>query len=90
MVGGLGICGRPLLLCPIPGRFPAGFHQNGQNPEPESESTKISGTCGRLMCCLKYEQEAYEDLLKTSPKPESLWTLGGPGTVVDVNLLRQA
>ena len=53
--------------------------------------TKISGTCGRLMCCLKYEQEAYEDLLKTSPKPESFVdTPEGRGTVVDVNLLRQS
>ena len=52
--------------------------------------TKISGTCGRLMCCLKYEQEAYEDLLKTSPKNESFVdTVDGRGTVVDVNLLKQ-
>ena len=53
--------------------------------------TKISGTCGRLMCCLKYEQEAYEDLIKTSPKNESFVdTVDGRGTVVDVNLLRQS
>ena len=52
--------------------------------------TKISGTCGRLMCCLKYEQDAYEDLLKHSPKNESFVdTVDGRGTVVDVNLLRQ-
>ena len=52
--------------------------------------TKISGTCGRLMCCLKYEQEAYEDLLKTAPKNESFVdTPDGRGTVTEVNLLRQ-
>jgi hypothetical protein len=52
--------------------------------------TKISGTCGRLMCCLKYEQDAYEDLLKTTPKNESFVdTPDGRGTVIEVDLLRQ-
>ncbi|MCI8423886.1 MAG: hypothetical protein HFF50_10250, partial [Lawsonibacter sp.] len=52
--------------------------------------TKISGTCGRLMCCLKYEQEAYEDLVKKAPKQESfVETPDGAGTVSSVNLLRQ-
>ena len=52
--------------------------------------TKISGTCGRLMCCLKYEQDAYEDLLRTSPKAESFVdTPDGRGTVTEVDLLRQ-
>ncbi len=49
---------------------------------------KISGTCGRLMCCLKYEQEAYEDLLRTTPKVGALvGTVDGKGKVVEVNLL---
>ena len=53
--------------------------------------TKISGTCGRLMCCLNYEQEAYEDLLRTSPKVESFVdTPDGRGTVTEVNLLKQS
>jgi hypothetical protein len=52
--------------------------------------TKISGTCGRLMCCLKYEQDAYEDLLRNAPKAESLVdTPEGRGTVTEVNLLGQ-
>jgi hypothetical protein len=52
--------------------------------------TKISGTCGRLMCCLKYEQDAYEDLIRRSPKEESFVdTPEGRGTVVEVKLLRQ-
>jgi len=51
--------------------------------------TKISGTCGRLMCCLKYEQEAYEDLLRHAPKADSFVdTPDGRGTVVEVDLLR--
>lgn len=52
--------------------------------------TKISGTCGRLMCCLKYEQDAYESLIKTSPKNDSIVnTCDGMGTVTDSNLLKQ-
>ena len=52
--------------------------------------TKISGTCGRLMCCLKYEQDAYEDLIRNSPKVESFVdTPEGRGTVVELDLLRQ-
>jgi hypothetical protein len=51
--------------------------------------TKISGTCGRLMCCLKYEQEAYEDLIRNSPKVDSFVdTPEGRGTVVELDLLR--
>ena len=51
--------------------------------------TKISGTCGRLMCCLKYEQEAYEDLLRNAPKLDSFVdTPEGRGTVVEIDLLR--
>ena len=50
--------------------------------------TKISGTCGRLMCCLKYEQEAYEDLLRTTPKVGAIVrTPEGKGVVTDSNLL---
>ena len=52
--------------------------------------TKISGTCGRLMCCLKYEQDAYEDLIRSSPRMDSFVdTPEGRGTVVEVELLRQ-
>ena len=52
--------------------------------------TKISGTCGRLMCCLKYEQNAYEDAAKRMPKVESfVQTPDGPGNVKSVDLLRE-
>ena len=62
-----------------------------QHPNLSLNPTKISGTCGRLMCCLKYEQEAYEDLIKHSPKQESFVdTPDGRGTVKEVNLLRQS
>ena len=50
--------------------------------------TKISGTCGRLMCCLKYEQAAYEDLIRTTPRQGALVaTPDGPGVVTEVSLL---
>ena len=50
--------------------------------------TKISGTCGRLMCCLKYEQEAYEDLLRSTPRVGSqVLTPDGNGVVTEVSLL---
>ena len=52
--------------------------------------TKISGTCGRLMCCLKYEQNAYEDAAKRMPRAESfVQTPDGPGNVKSVDLLRE-
>ena len=52
--------------------------------------SKISGSCGRLMCCLRYEQEAYEDLVKSVPKQGAfVETPAGYGTVTQVNLLRQ-
>ena len=49
---------------------------------------KISGACGRLMCCLKYEQDAYEDLLRSTPKAGAIvQTAEGRGRVTEVNLL---
>ena len=50
--------------------------------------TKISGTCGRLMCCLKYEQDVYSKLLKSTPKIGAIVdTPDGKGNVIDVNLI---
>lgn len=52
--------------------------------------SKISGSCGRLMCCLRYEQEAYEELVKSVPKQGAfVETPAGYGSVTQVNLLRQ-
>ena len=91
MVGGLGICGRPFCCKEFLDDFQPVSIKMAKTQNLSLNPTKISGTCGRLMCCLKYEQEAYEDLLKTSPKNESFVdTVDGRGTVVDVNLLRQS
>ena len=90
MVGGLGICGRPFCCASFLDDFQPVSIKMAKTQNLSLNPTKISGTCGRLMCCLKYEQEAYEDLLRTAPKAESFVdTPEGRGTVVDVDLLRQ-
>ena len=90
MVGGLGICGRPFCCASFLDDFQPVSIKMAKTQNLSLNPTKISGTCSRLMCCLKYEQEAYEDLLRTSPKAESFVdTPDGRGTVVEVDLLRQ-
>ncbi len=88
MYGGLGICGRPLCckshLCDFQPVSIKMAKQQGLSLNP----TKISGTCGRLMCCLQYEEEAYEHLIKITPKVGSVVeTKEGRGTVVEENLI---
>lgn len=90
MLGGLGVCGRPYCC----NAFLTDFHpvsiKMAKTQNLSLNPTKISGACGRLMCCLKYEQEAYEDVLKRTPKLESLVeTPDGVGTVNAVQLLRE-
>ena len=90
MVGGLGICGRPFCCASFLDDFQPVSIKMAKTQNLSLNPTKISGTCGRLMCCLKYEQEAYEDLLRNAPKAESFVdTPDGRGTVVEVDLLRQ-
>ena len=90
MVGGLGICGRPFCCASFLDDFQPVSIKMAKTQNLSLNPTKISGTCGRLMCCLKYEQEAYEDLLRTCPKADSFVdTPEGRGTVVEVSLLRQ-
>ena len=90
MVGGLGICGRPFCCASFLDDFQPVSIKMAKTQNLSLNPTKISGTCGRLMCCLKYEQDAYEDLLRTAPKVESFVdTPEGRGTVTEVDLLRQ-
>ncbi len=90
MVGGLGICGRSFCCASFLDDFQPVSIKMAKTQNLSLNPTKISGTCGRLMCCLKYEQEAYEDLIRTSPKMDSFVdTPEGRGTVVEVDLLRQ-
>ena len=89
MVGGLGICGRPFCCASFLDDFQPVSIKMAKTQNLSLNPTKISGTCGRLMCCLKYEQDAYEDLLRSAPKAESFVdTPEGRGTVVEVDLLR--
>ena len=90
MVGGLGICGRPFCCASFLDDFQPVSIKMAKTQNLSLNPTKISGTCGRLMCCLKYEQDAYEDLIRTSPKMESFVdTPEGRGTVTEIDLLRQ-
>ena len=90
MVGGLGICGRPFCCASFLDDFQPVSIKMAKTQNLSLNPTKISGTCGRLMCCLKYEQDAYEDLLRSAPKMDSFVdTPDGRGTIIDVDLLRQ-
>ena len=89
MVGGLGICGHPLCCSTFLDDFQPVSINMAKDQGLSLNPTKISGTCGRLMCCLKYENEAYQELIRTSPTADSLVeTPKGKGTVLDVSLLK--
>ena len=89
MIGGLGICGRPLCCSAFLENFQPVSINMAKDQGLSLNPTKISGTCGRLMCCLKYENDAYQDLIKQTPPNDSLVdTPYGRGTVMDTSLLR--
>ncbi|MGN0517354.1 MAG: stage 0 sporulation family protein [Acutalibacteraceae bacterium] len=88
MLGGLGVCGRPFCCSTFLGEFMPVSIKMAKEQGLSLSPVKISGTCGRLMCCLKYEQEAYNDLLRTTPKIGAIVnTPEGKGVVVEQNLL---
>jgi cell fate regulator YaaT (PSP1 superfamily) len=89
MLGGLGMCGKPFCCS----QFLADFHpvsiKMAKTQGLSLNPVKISGTCGRLMCCLKYEEAAYQDLVGRAPKVDSfVETPSGKGSIVSINLLR--
>ncbi len=89
MLGGLGICGRPFCCAQFLDDFQPVSIKMAKTQGLSLNPTKISGSCGRLMCCLKYEQDAYEELVQSVPKVDAFVdTPAGVGTVVDVNLLK--
>ncbi len=89
MLGGLGICGRPFCCAQFLDDFQPVSIKMAKTQGLSLNPTKISGSCGRLMCCLKYEQDAYEELVQSVPKTDAFVdTPAGVGTVVDVNLLK--
>ena len=90
MLGGIGICGRPLCCSQFLDEFIPVSIKMAKTQNLSLNPTKISGTCGRLMCCLKYEQAAYEDAGKRMPKAESFVdTPDGVGNVSGVDLLQE-
>ena len=90
MLGGIGICGRPYCCSQFLEDFQPVSTKMAKVQSLSLNPAKISGACGRLMCCLRYEQEAYEELNKKVPKQGAfVETIDGYGTAVQVNLLRQ-
>ncbi len=89
MIGGLGICGRPLCCSLYMGEFQPVSIKMAKEQNLSLNPTKISGTCGRLMCCLKNEQEAYEYLSKCTPNVGAIVkTPDGKGVVAAVSMLK--
>lgn len=88
MLGGLGVCGKPFCCSTFLDEFQPVSIKMAKEQYLSLNPVKISGTCGRLMCCLKYEHEVYEQLLKTTPKVGALVeTPSGNGTVTEVSLI---
>lgn len=89
MKGGLGMCGRPFCCNSFLGDFQPVSIKMAKEQGLSLNPSKISGTCGRLMCCLKYEQNAYDHLLRVTPKVGAIVnTDEGRGVVVDANLIK--
>lgn len=87
-LGGLGICGRPFCCSTFLRDFGTVSIKMAKEQCLSLNPVKLSGTCGRLMCCLQYEQDAYEDLIKKSPKiGDIVRTSDGEGKIVDMNLI---
>lgn len=84
MIGGLGPCGRTLCCSTFLGEFEPVSIKMAKEQDLSLNPTKISGICGRLMCCLKYEYETYEEILEKLPSlGAKVKTPRGIGTVVD-------
>lgn len=90
MLGGLGPCGRPICCGTFLGDFQPVSIKMAKEQSLSLNPSKISGICGRLMCCLKYEQDNYEQTRKTMPRVgKEINTPDGRGTVVDLHIIRE-
>jgi len=90
-IGGNGICGRELCCCTFLGNFEAVSIKMAKEQNISLNPSKISGNCGRLMCCLKYEQDVYEEKLAKLPKVGAIVkaTEDGEGIVDSVETLKE-
>lgn len=90
MLGGLGPCGRPICCGAFLDEFQPVSIKMAKEQNLSLNPTKISGVCGRLMCCLKYEQDHYEQTRKKMPKAgKEVSTPAGTGIVSDLNILKE-
>jgi cell fate regulator YaaT (PSP1 superfamily) len=90
MLGGLGPCGRQICCGAFLGDFQPVSIKMAKEQNLSLNPTKISGLCGRLMCCLKYEQDTYEQIRKRMPRVgKDILTPEGVGTVADINVLKE-
>lgn len=90
MVGGLGHCGQELCCKRLGGEFCPVSIRMAKEQDLSLNPQKISGVCGRLMCCLRYEYEAYKDFKSRAPKKNAtIETPDGPAKVVDLDVPRE-
>lgn len=90
MIGGLGPCGKPVCCTTFLGEFEPVSIRMAKDQSLSLNPTKISGLCGRLMCCLKYEHQVYEKILETMPTIGTIAiTPEGRGTIVATYTLLQ-
>lgn len=89
-IGGNGVCGRELCCCSFLNNFDIVSIKMAKEQSASLNPSKISGNCGRLMCCLKYEQGVYEEKIKKLPQVGSIVkTEDGEGTIVSEEVLKE-
>ena len=89
-IGGNGVCGRELCCCSFLNNFDIVSIKMAKEQSASLNPSKISGNCGRLMCCLKYEQGVYEEKIKKLPKVGSIVkTEDGEGTIISEEVLKE-
>ena len=90
MLGGLGSCGRQICCGAFLGDFQPVSIKMAKEQNLSLNPTKISGQCGRLMCCLKYEQDNYEQVLKRVPRVgKDIVTPDGVGVITEINCIKE-
>ncbi|HET7560415.1 MAG TPA: stage 0 sporulation family protein [Limnochordia bacterium] len=90
MLDGVGVCGRTLCCSTWMTEFEPVSIRHAKLQDMSLNPSRISGLCGRLKCCLRYEEDVYEDLRKQLPRVgDSLATNRGPAKVVEVRLLKE-
>ena len=90
MMGGLGFCGQPFCCSRFLSDFQPVSIKMAKEQNFSLNSAKVSGACGRLMCCLRYEHEVYEEAIRVTPPVSSIvLTSDGEGTVIETKPLAQ-